>query len=104
MTDAIYTWMQNLAYFFIFLSAVMNFIPDNSFRKYIQYFMGLLLMLLLLAPILQLFQLDGKIEISFSDYLEEEESRTVDWEEYAKELEEKYMQEFSLDSPKGVAP
>jgi stage III sporulation protein AF len=91
MTQQIYQWMENLAYFFIFLSAVLNFMPDNSYRKYVQYFMGILLMLLLLSPILQFLNMDERIETSFYDYLQEEESRQLQqWEEYAQELEEKY--------------
>lgn len=96
MTEAIYSWMRNLAYYFIFLSAVMNFIPDNSFRKYIKYFMGLVLMLLLLSPILQFFKLDNEIENTFSEYLKAEESGQIqEWEEHAKELEKKYMDELT---------
>ena len=91
MTQQIYKWMENLAYFFIFLSAVLNFMPDNSYRKYVQYFMGILLMLLLLSPILQFLNINERIETSFYDYLQEEESRQLQqWEDYAQELEEKY--------------
>ena len=91
MTQHIYKWMENLAYFFIFLSAVLNFMPDNSYRKYVQYFMGILLMLLLLSPILQFLNINERIETSFYDYLQEEESRQLQqWEDYAQELEEKY--------------
>ena len=52
MTDTLYGWMRNLACYFIFLSAVMHFLPDNNYKKYIQFYMGLLLILLLLSPVL----------------------------------------------------
>jgi len=89
MTEQIYGWMENLAYYFIFLSAVMNFVPDNSYRKYIRYFMGILLIMLLLSPILQYFRLDEEIELSFFNYTMEEEA-TEQWENYARDVEEKY--------------
>ena len=48
-------------------------------------------MLLLLSPILQFLNINERIETSFYDYLQEEESRQLQqWEDYAQELEEKY--------------
>ena len=36
-------WVRNLAFYFIFLSVLMNVIPQGEERKYIRFFMGLLL-------------------------------------------------------------
>ncbi|MBS6196122.1 MAG: stage III sporulation protein AF [Clostridiales bacterium] len=55
-------WVRNLAFYFIFLSAVMNFIPGGEEKKYIRFFMGMLLILVMLQPLLQISGLDGKIE------------------------------------------
>ena len=38
-------WVRNLAFYFIFLSVLMNVIPQGEERKYIRFFMGLLLIL-----------------------------------------------------------
>ena len=40
-------WVRNLAFYFIFLSVLMNVIPQGEERKYIRFFMGLLLILVL---------------------------------------------------------
>ena len=61
MTETLYGWMRNLACYFIFLSAVMHFLPDNNYKKYIQFYMGLLLILLLLSPVLDFLHLENKI-------------------------------------------
>ncbi|HIS27481.1 MAG TPA: stage III sporulation protein AF [Candidatus Pullilachnospira intestinigallinarum] len=45
-------WIRNLAFYFIFLSAVMNFLPGGEEKKYIRFFMGMLLILLVLRPVL----------------------------------------------------
>ena len=42
MTEMIYGWMKNLAFFFIFMTAVLNCLPDNRYRKYVRFFLGML--------------------------------------------------------------
>lgn len=48
----IYQWVRNLAFFFIFLSVIMNFLPNVEEKKYIRFFMGMLLILILIRPLL----------------------------------------------------
>ena len=90
MTETLYGWMRNLACYFIFLSAVMHFLPDNNYKKYIQFYMGLLLILLLLSPVLDLLHLENKIDAGVDRYMEEEERDREEWEDYAREIEEEY--------------
>ena len=71
MKEEIYGWMKNLAVFYIVLTAVMNLVPDEKYAVYIRYFCGLLLILLLSAPILRLFQIDVRL----SDHLRQEMAR-----------------------------
>ncbi|MCA5960331.1 stage III sporulation protein AF [Blautia sp. RD014234] len=73
-----------------FLSAVMHFLPDNNYKKYIQFYMGLLLILLLLSPVLDFLQLENKIDAGVDRYMEEEERDREEWENYAREIEEEY--------------
>lgn len=65
MREEIYGWMKNLAVYYIFLTAIMNFIPDEKYARYIRYFTGMLLILLLCSPILQLFRLEEPILENF---------------------------------------
>lgn len=51
--EGIYQWVRNLAFFFIFLSVVMNFLPGGEEKKYIRFFMGMLLILVLIKPLLE---------------------------------------------------
>ncbi|MGI6071020.1 MAG: stage III sporulation protein AF [Blautia sp.] len=70
MREEIYSWMKDLAVYYIFLTAVMNFIPDEKYARYIRYFTGILLILLLCSPILQLFRLDGSLMENFNRQLQ----------------------------------
>ncbi len=65
MRETIYEWMKNLAVFYLFFTAVMNFLPDGKYNKYIRHFLGLLLILLLITPILQIFRLKDLVDRNF---------------------------------------
>lgn len=62
MTQAIYSWMRSIAFYYLFYSIIMNILPDNRYRAYIKDFLGMLLIILLLSPVLNLFQLDGILD------------------------------------------
>ena len=66
MTELIYGWMKNLAYFFIFMTAVLNCLPDNRYRKYVRFFLGMLLIIILCKPLTEFLKLDQILETSVS--------------------------------------
>lgn len=76
MRESLYTWMRNLVFYYIMLAAVLNFIPENSYRKYIRFFMGMLLMLLLMSPVMEILSLDEKL----MDFWSMEELKEAYWE------------------------
>ena len=58
MKEAIYNWLEQLACYLILVTAVLHALPDSGYKKYIRFFTGLILVLLLASPVLQLFQTD----------------------------------------------
>lgn len=46
--------MQNLAVYMILVTAFLQALPENSYRKYVRFFCGLLLTVLLAQPVLDL--------------------------------------------------
>ncbi|MGC4019525.1 MAG: stage III sporulation protein AF [Muricomes sp.] len=54
MFDYLYEWIQNLAFFLVIVTAVIQIIPGNGYKKYVQFFSGMVMILLLLTPILRL--------------------------------------------------
>lgn len=86
-------WIRNLAFYFIFLSAVMNVLPGGEEKKYIRFFMGMLLILLVLRPLLSFKGAEDFLENSVlaefasQDYrqmLREGENMELLGEEYVK--------------------
>lgn len=57
MADAIYGWIKNLAFYFIFITVVLNFLPDSQYRSYVKAFLGMLLLLVVCQPLFSLFGL-----------------------------------------------
>lgn len=54
MFRQLYDWIQNIAVYLILVSAVMHAIPGKDYEKYIRFFSGLILILLLFTPLLNL--------------------------------------------------
>lgn len=62
----LYTWVKNIAYFFIFVTIVMNLVPGKQYKKYIKLFTGIILILIILAPVGQLFNLEETLADYFN--------------------------------------
>lgn len=97
MSGAIYEWMKNLAVFYIFLTAVMNLLPDRRYGEYIKFFMGLLLILLVLAPLLQLLNLKDSVGTLFQQKMLEEEYLESQWGDLTVREDEVSQQEYLME-------
>lgn len=58
-------WIKNIAFYMILITAVINALPDNHFKKYIKFFTGMLLIILLISPISQLLTIESNLDFSF---------------------------------------
>lgn len=54
MFRQLYDWIQNIAGYLIVVSAVMHAVPGKEYEKYIRFFSGLILILLLFMPLMNL--------------------------------------------------
>lgn len=93
MADALYGWLQDLACYFLLLSVVMNFLPDNSYKKYIQYYMGLLLILVILSPLLKITSLQTQIDAYIEEF-QNISSEKQEWETKAKQWEADWQEKM----------
>lgn len=89
MIEAIYTWMKNIVFYLVIVTAVLEVLPGTTYHKYIRFFTGLVLMLLLLTPFLSL---TGAGEIFTELY------HGYEYEQYEMELreQEEYFQDLDL--------
>lgn len=76
MLDYIYEWMENIAFYMVIVVAAMQMVSGESYKKYIRFFAGMILILMLTGPILKIF---GMSEFQVAEYqkeLEEIENAT----------------------------
>ena len=64
MFDFLKEWIQNITFYFILVTLILQTLPDKSYRKYVQFSTGLILILLLAEPILSLTE----FSVSFESY------------------------------------
>ena len=76
MTETIYSWMRNLVCYCLVYSIVMNIVPQKQYQMYIKNFMGMLLVVMILTPVLQFFLSDRVLK----EFFQTEEMRAA-WEE-----------------------
>lgn len=56
--DQVYDWVRNLTGYFLFMAVLENLLPGKKYAKYIKFFAGIVLILLVLQPIAGSTQLE----------------------------------------------
>ena len=89
MVESIYTWMQNIVFYLVIVTAVLEVLPGGNYQKYIRFFTAMVLMLLLLTPVLSLAGVKETFTELYHGY---------EYEQYKREIEEqeKYFEDLDL--------
>ena len=58
---AVYEWVRNITYYMIFITVVGNLLADSKYEKYLRFFAGIILILLVLKPLTGSLRLDERI-------------------------------------------
>ena len=85
MLNYVYDWIENIAFYLVIIVALIQMIPNDSYKKYVRCFAGLILILMLCGPI---FKLLGASEYQSAEYekvLNEIESKVEKMEEFLGE-------------------
>ena len=69
MFDYLYQWIENIAFYLVILTVAMQMVPNNNYKKYIQFFSGLILVLMLAGPVFKVFGMEQK----FTEFYENAE-------------------------------
>lgn len=86
----LYEWIRNVAFYLVIITAVIQILPNDTYKKYIHFFTGLVLILLLMTPILKIL---GMENLSASFW--KKEGLKLKMEEIEKETE--YLQEENIE-------
>lgn len=102
--------IENMVVYLVLVAILMNLLGNTTYKRYIQIFSGIVLMLIVLNPILQLLKWDGVLdfhilssELTVSNVEMQKEMALVEGEQkkrillqYKKEVEEQVKQLASL--------
>ncbi len=99
MAQEVYQWARNLAVYYIILTALMHIMPNAQYGRYIRSFMGILLILIVASPLLNLLHLEERMDGLFHKKMLEEEFLQSEWgqmqgEETAREY---YMRAYEQE-------
>ena len=88
-------WIQDIAFYTLLMVVVLHVLPEKNQRKYLQFFMGIFLMILVMSPFLSALGLDRQLDEIYArqtydrelqEFLKKQEAVE---EEYQRRLEEK---------------
>lgn len=86
MFEYLYTWIRNIAYYMVLVTTLIQVVPNHSYKKYIRFFTGLILILLIMTPVLKLFGTTQSVSSIYES--QEYERRVREMEDAAKYLED----------------
>lgn len=91
MKAVLYEWMKTIAGFYLLLTVFLHLLPDSVYEKYIRFFMGMLLMVLLSSPFFELLGKGDHFLTDFSVGMQKEDRQLA---ERAEEFLEQYIQDL----------
>lgn len=80
MFQYLYEWMANAAFYLVIFTAVLQLLPNETYQKYVRFFTGLIMILLILTPVLKVLGMERTF-LDFYEVYQNEVSRTEVLEE-----------------------
>ncbi len=86
MFQYLYEWIGNIAFYMVMVTAVLHLLPNSDYQKYIRFFTGLVLVILLITPVLKIFGMDHQLTDLYDSKEYQEQMKRI--EESSAFLEE----------------
>ena len=78
MLEYIYEWIGNIAFYMIMVTAVLHLLPNSDYQKYIRFFTGLVLVILLATPILKIFGMEKDLANLYDSRAYQEQMKKIE--------------------------
>lgn len=75
MKEELYEWIKDLAVFYILFTAILHLVPDGRYEKYIRFFMGLLLIVMMSTPVFSILGKGQELAEDLQFYFDEENQK-----------------------------
>lgn len=70
--DSFLLTMRNICAFVLLSTVINNLLGTSSYRKYIRFFTGLIMIVLVMEPLFSIFDIDSKLDKKLISYFENE--------------------------------
>lgn len=103
--QGIYDWIKNLVYFYILMTAVLHLLPKSNYQKYVRFFGGLLLVVLLVSPVLEFFRHPDVLleRISYESFWQEMDTVRLDLAGLEELQQTAYREEYEKAIAKDIS-
>ena len=97
----LYGWIMNAAFYLVIFTAVLHVLPGEQYQKYVRFFTGLVIVVLLFSPLFKLLGMEhlfqGFRENAEYRQLQKEMEQASDFLEEKQEEQEKKQDEKQED-------
>ncbi len=66
MKELLYGWIRDIAFYTLLMTVVLHVLPEKSQKKYLQFFMGVVLIILVISPALKMTGLSGRLDDTYT--------------------------------------
>ena len=88
MKEFIFGWIQDIAFYTLLMEVVLHVLPEQGQKKYLQFFMGIVLIILVISPALSAAGLGRQLDESYGRQTYDQELQ--EFQERQKAIEEEY--------------
>lgn len=94
MKELLFGWIQDIAFYTLLMVVVLHVLPEKGQRKYLQFFMGIVLMILVISPFLSVLGLDRQLDETYARQTYDQEIQEfLKRQEAIEEEYQRYMEE-----------
>lgn len=92
----IFEWVKNLVCFYLLITVVLHLLPRKSYQKYVRFFSGILLTILVVSPVLELLGDEEMLrqKISQEEFFQGMDNIKLDTEHLEVTQKEHYLREY----------
>lgn len=95
----IFVWIKRMIYLAIFLTLLLQILPNGTYRKYVKFFAGLVFVITIFNPLMQLFHQDGWEDKILSELVQAEGKREAELDfSYMEEKQKEYYTKNMSDA------
>ena len=94
--EAFYEWLRNIVICLFLISLIYQLFPDSDYKKYIRFFTGMVLVVMLATPLLKIFGMEHPLGSLYDSKEYQEQMKKI--EEESKYLGETLPEGYPDDA------